>query len=166
MPCVGTLAGRVTIGSDEGMAMTILKSSTALDLALDKYVMSLRRAFPAEPWLAVKHYAERAWFAADLPEVPWGQVESRVKATWDKADAAALHGPGSRDCDLRPKKNHRFVSVSGTHQPGSVAEHALCDAVAVDQYEEWSVGRRALQDDIWARRQASPAPRSDYGQHG
>ena len=136
--------------------MTILKSSAALDLGLDKYVMSLRRAFPTEPWLAVKHYAERAWFAADFAEVPWRQVESRLKTMWDKTDVGAPHGHGSRDSDLRPKKNHRFVSVSGVHQPGSVAEHALCDAAAVDQYEEWSVGRLAVQDDIRARHHALP----------
>ena len=53
--------------------------SVALNSAIDNYVKNLKRAFPAEPWPSVKHYAERAWFAADEAEVHWEQVESRLK---------------------------------------------------------------------------------------
>jgi hypothetical protein len=141
--------------------------SVALYSAIHNYVKSLKRAFPAEPWPSVKHYAERAWLAADEVEVHWEQVESHLKvarAGLRQSDTACVQS--DLKCDSRrPTKVHRYVSVSG---PSKIAPARECgnDAEAVGVYEEWSVARRALQNATKAGREAFRDPALDYGSHG
>ena len=141
--------------------------SVSLNSAIENYVKSLKRAFPAEPWPSVKHYAERAWFAADEAEVHWEQVESRIKDAWAalrQSDSACVQSV--LKCDSwRPTKVHRYVSVSG---PSKIVPAGECgsDEEAVGVYEEWSVARRALQSATKADRENFSDPGLDYGSHG
>ena len=130
MPLRGSLMGLATIGSVEMMAIADSgsRSISALHLAVDSYIASLRRAFPAEPWRTVKYYAERAWFAADLAEVPWEQVEARIESAWDKPVSAS---PAARQA----------AADSTEYATWPVARRALQDDVRA--------GRQTLRDPAW-----------------
>lgn len=162
MPRLGSLMAPTTIGSVEMMPTE--SPVTILNLAIDRYIASLRRAFPAEPWQAVKHFAERAWFATDLAEIPWSQVESRAEAAWSGLHVTERLASAARDVEW-PTKGHRYVSVSGPPQaaPTKARQEA---AAALVEYEGWSPARRALQDDVKAGRGTTRDPVSDYGMHG
>lgn len=119
--------------------------SAAVNLAVDNYLKNLRRAFPSTPWTGVQHYAEKAWFAADEPGVPWDRVEARLRDAWSGHSADAP------------------ISVSAVLD-GEIPSHH--DAVTGAEYEEWSVGRRFLHDQTKSGRDPFRDPHLDYGSHG
>jgi len=159
---LGSLMDRATIGSAE--MMLTHAPVTILNLAIGRYIASLRRAFPAQPWQAVKDIAERAWFAADMAEIPWSQVESRAEAAWSGLQVTERLVSAARDVE-RATKGHRYVVVSAPPQaaPTNARQKA---AAALVEYENWSPARRALQDDVKAGRGTTQDPGSDYGMHG
>jgi hypothetical protein len=115
-----------TIGSVEMMASANCGGVAVLDVAVDRYIASLRRAFPADPWRTVKYYAERAWFAADLVDVSWDQVESHLESVWDKPVGGS---PGARQ---------EAAAASAEYARWSVARRALQD--------DAKAGRRTRRD--------------------
>ena len=55
---------------------------TSLDADIQAFTTTLQRCFGGESWSVVRYYAERAWFAADVANTTWAEVESRVQAKW------------------------------------------------------------------------------------
>lgn len=115
-----------TIGSVDMMAIANCGEVAVFDVELDKYIASLRRAFPAESWRTVKYYAERAWFAADLVDVSWDQVESRLESAWDRPVGGS---PGAR---------REAAPASAEYARWSVARRVL--------QEDEKAGRRTRRD--------------------
>ena len=139
--------------------------SAAVNLAVDNYLKNLRRAFPSTPWAGVQHYAKRAWFAADEPGVPWDQVESRLMDAWiGDADSAPIRMPAVPDRSRIGPRKKSHLSGPCTTDPAENSSHN--DAVTGAEYEEWSVGRRFLQEQTKAGREPFRDAGLDYGSHG
>jgi len=94
----------------------------------------------------VRHYAKRAWFAADEPGVPWDRVEARLREAW-----------GGQGAEIPPISEPAVLD-------GEIPSHH--DAVTGAEYEEWSVGRRFLQDQTKSGREPFRDPHLDYGSQG
>ena len=120
--------------------------SAAVNLAVGNYLKNLKCAFPSTPWAGVQHYAKRAWFAADEPGVPWDRVEARLREAW-----------GGQGAEIPPISEPAVLD-------GEIPSHH--DAVTGAEYEEWSVGRRFLQDQTKSGREPFRDPHLDYGSHG
>jgi len=143
--------------------------SAAVNLAVDNYLRNLRAAFPSTPWAGVQHYAERAWFAADKPGVSWDQVEPRLRDAWNGQGTgiAPIQGAAIPDREPGPRQNlHRSVNLPGPRTAGEAKIPSNHDAVTDAEYEEWSVGRRFLQDQTKSGRAPFRDPQLDYGSHG
>lgn len=140
--------------------------SAAVELAIDNYLKNLRQAFPSTPWMGVQRYAKSAWFAADEPNVPWDRVELHLKDAWSGLQtdippvlaSAIPHGEiGQR------QKSHLSIGVSGLRKANPVKRPGHQDAVTGAEFEEWSVGRRALQDQTKLGLENFRDPLLDYG---
>ena len=143
--------------------------SAAVNLAVENFLRNLRAAFPSTSWAGVQHYAERAWFAADEPGVSWDQVESRLKDGWSGqgTDIAPILMSASPDREREQlQKSHRYVSLTGPRNTGEANVPSNQSAVTGAEYEEWSVGRRSLQDLTKSGRAPFRDPQLDYGSHG
>jgi len=143
--------------------------SAAVNLAVDNYLKNLRRAFPSTPWAGVEHYARRAWFAADEPEIPWDRVESRIMDGWNEdANLVPVLEPAMAGSDLagRVRKSHRYTGRCGPARTKQAETPSPYAPVTGAEYEQWSVARRSLQERTKSGLEGYRDPLLDFGSQG
>lgn len=114
-------------------------------------------------------YSRRAWFVADEPAAPWKQIKAILRVAWDGqgTEIAPILESVIAGRELMPQqKPHGYASRSGPRPGDELKNPSNHDVVPGAEYEEWSVGRRLLQDQTKSGREPFRDPFLDYGSQG